>query len=413
MSVEVEVADHLETPAATDRARVFPGLDTVRAIGALMVLTTHVAFWTGDYSFHVGGTFLSRLDSGVALFFVLSGFLLSRPYILRRRAGRPSPAIGRYLWKRALRVLPVYWIAAALAMLFVHQRAGSGPLEWLRVATLTDLYVSDALPAGITQTWSLATEVAFYATLPALMVLWNRLTAGRRADAAVVGLTFLALAVSVAWIVAVPEFVADVAPMHHQWLPTFLLWFVLGIALAHVQVHHVEHPDDGAGRPGLLAWVPVLGRQPGVCLVIAGAVLLAASTPIAGPPVLLPPTDMQIVTKTVLYAIVGGLVVLAAVNAPGDGLFARVMTHPVSRHLGQISYGVFCIHVLVLHFITYAFGWEQFSGGLVPYLLVTLALSLVLAELLFRVVERPLSRFKPGAATATDARSASGSSISS
>lgn len=412
MSSEPVVADVVETPAATERGLVFPGLDTVRAIGALMVMITHAAFWSGEYSFDVWGTFLARLDSGVALFFVLSAFLLSRPYILRRRAGRPPPALAAFLWKRALRVLPVYWIAAAAALVFVEQKAGSGIIEWLRVVTLTDLYVSDALPAGITQTWSLATEVAFYVTLPALMLLWNRVTSGRRSDLAVVGMTLAAVMVSVVWIVAVPEFLTDVAPMHHQWLPTFLVWFVVGIALAHVHVHHVEHVDEGTSRR-LLGWIPELGRQPGVCVVIAGAVLLAASTPIAGPPVLLPATDLQILTKTLLYALVGGLVVLAALYAPAGGAFSRFMTHPVSRHIGRISYGVFCIHLLMLHFITFAFGWELFSGGFVLYLGVTLALSLVLAELLFRVVERPLSRYRSGTVTTTDASSASGTSMSS
>lgn len=412
MSSDQRVAEAVDSSVVTDRGLVFPGLDTVRAIGALMVLVTHVAFWTGQYSFEVWGTFLSRLDSGVALFFVLSGFLLSRPFILRRCTGRPAPALGGYLWKRALRVLPVYWIVAALAMVFVHQNGGTGPVEWLRVITLTDLYVADALPAGITQTWSLATEVAFYVVLPALMVPWNRVTGGRRSEVAVVGMTLLAMAVSVVWILAAPRTLTDAAPMHHQWLPTFFIWFVLGIALAHVHVHDVEHPVPGTPQP-LLGWVPALGRQPGVCLVIAGAILLAVSTPIAGPPVLLPASDLQIVTKTLLYAMVGGLVVLAAVYAPPSGVFARVMGHPVSRHLGRISYGVFCVHVLVLHFVQFAFGWEQFDGGFVRYLGVTLLLSLLLAELLFRFVEGPLSRLRSGSVTTAEASSANGTSISS
>lgn len=402
-----QASERAAAVVASESARVFPALDTVRAIGALMVLVTHVAFWTGDYDFDLWGTFLSRLDSGVALFFVLSGFLLSRPFILRRRAGRPAPALRDYLWKRAVRVLPVYWIVAVPALLFVEKNAGAGPLEWLRAVTLTDIYVADAVPAGITQTWSLATEVAFYIALPALMFVWSRATGGRRSDAAVVALTGAALVVSVLWIVEVSPLLADAAPLHHQWLPTFLLWFAIGIALSHVHVHHVEHPADGGGRD-LLGWVPVLGRQPGVCLVIAAAVLLVASTPIVGPPVLLPATDLQIATKAVLYAVLGGLVVLAALYAPAHGAFARVLAHPALRHLGHISYGVFCVHVLVLHLVTYVLDWEQFSGGFVRHLLVTLAVSLVLAEVLYRLVERPLSRLKPRGSTSVEASSPSG-----
>ncbi len=74
---------------------VFPVLDTLRAVGALAVLTTHTSFQSGDYIGHgVWGTVLSRLDSGVAIFFVLSGFLLSRPYLARAAAGLPRPGPG-------------------------------------------------------------------------------------------------------------------------------------------------------------------------------------------------------------------------------------------------------------------------------------------------------------------------------
>ena len=66
----------------------FPVLDTLRAVGALAVLTTHAAFWSGDYTQHgVWGTLLARLDVGVAIFFVLSGFLLV--------AALPRPGRGR------------------------------------------------------------------------------------------------------------------------------------------------------------------------------------------------------------------------------------------------------------------------------------------------------------------------------
>ena len=62
--------------------RTFPTLNAVRGIGALMVLTTHAAFNTGQILRGWPGAVLARLDFGVPLFFVLSGFLLSRPFFL-------------------------------------------------------------------------------------------------------------------------------------------------------------------------------------------------------------------------------------------------------------------------------------------------------------------------------------------
>lgn len=391
-------------------SRVFPALDTVRAVGALMVLTTHVGFWTGSYSFELWGTFLARLDSGVALFFVLSGFLLSRPFIIRAQAGRPSPQVGGYLWKRGLRILPVYWIVAVLAMVFVTGNAGADASAWLRTLTLTDLYFSDQIPHGITQMWSLATEAAFYLVLPVLMLVWNQVTRGRRSDLGLLLLVVAALAVSVTWILTAPGALGENAPLSQQWLPTFLLWFAVGIALAHIQVHHVEYPDAESGRR-LLGWIPEIGRLPGVCLVIAGASLMVASTPLAGPPLLAPPTSFQLVTKTVLYAVVGLFFVLPAVFAPAESIFVRVMSHPVARHLGHISYGIFCVHVLMLHFITHTTGWEPFEGRGLPIFGLTLLSSLLVAEAIYWSVERPLSRLRRVGNATTTASSASGTTI--
>ncbi|MGZ5405004.1 MAG: acyltransferase family protein, partial [Nocardioides sp.] len=116
----------MSSPAAPGRAVTFPVLDSLRALAAIAVLTTHVAFWAGSYVHPVWGTALARLDVGVAIFFVLSGFLLSRPWLDRYHAGLPSPSSGRYLWKRALRLLPVYvvTVVAALALLPANRDAG-------------------------------------------------------------------------------------------------------------------------------------------------------------------------------------------------------------------------------------------------------------------------------------------------
>src|SRR5690606_8864258 len=92
-------------PAAV-RDRRFPTLNAVRAIGALMVLLTHVAFNTGQVVRGSFGAVLSRFDFGVALFFVLSGFLLARPFLLAVARAEQGPRVAHYLWKRALRILP-------------------------------------------------------------------------------------------------------------------------------------------------------------------------------------------------------------------------------------------------------------------------------------------------------------------
>ncbi len=100
------------------------------------------------------------------MFFVLSGFLLSRPWFDRHVRGGGALSTGRYLWKRALRLVPVYvlTVVAALTLLPGNRNASVG--EWLTTLLMGNTYVSDRLPDGLTQMWSLSTEVAFYLCSP-------------------------------------------------------------------------------------------------------------------------------------------------------------------------------------------------------------------------------------------------------
>ncbi len=86
----------------------FPGFDGFRAIAALGVLVNHVAFLSGRTRLETFGLdlgpFFARLDIGVAIFFLISGFLLYRPFVERIFAGEARPALGPYLKRRFLRI---------------------------------------------------------------------------------------------------------------------------------------------------------------------------------------------------------------------------------------------------------------------------------------------------------------------
>ena len=77
-------------PAAPDGH--FPCFDGLRALAALSIVLTHVAFASGANSPNILGVFFARMDGGVAVFFVLSGFLLYRPFVARPP---PRPARAR------------------------------------------------------------------------------------------------------------------------------------------------------------------------------------------------------------------------------------------------------------------------------------------------------------------------------
>jgi peptidoglycan/LPS O-acetylase OafA/YrhL len=384
-------ADEVTTRAQAG-ARTFPALDTLRAVAALAVLSTHAAFWSGAYTQQVWGTALARLDVGVAVFFVLSGFLLSRPWLVRHRDGLPPPATGRYLWKRALRIVPVYMVSVVAALVLLPGNQEATPATWVKTLLLANIYVDDTLPEGLTQMWSLATEVAFYLVLPALM--WLALRRSRSANpvasrlGVVVGLLVL---VNVLWLMDLSVRLDSGGSMIRLWLPSYLTWFSVGLVLAACEVRHA----GGTGRSDRLAGVVrQLGTSPGLCWAAAGALLAIAATPIAGPADLTAPTLGAAMTKNLLYAAIAAFVILPGVFARPNGWYNRALSHPAPRHLGHISYGIFCVHLFLLELIAEWRGIELFGGRGLELFLLTLVAAVCLSELLYRAVERPFMRLR-------------------
>ncbi len=379
----------VETPPET--ATTFPHVDTLRAVGALAVLTTHVGFWSASYGTNgTVGALLARLDVGVALFFTLSGFLLSRAWLSRAADGRAAPRTGHYLWKRALRILPVYVVTVTLALALIDANRGLGWGDRLATYLMASTLVDATFPAGLTHMWSLAVELHFYLLLPLLMLLGVGRTLR---PARVVALLVVLTALSTWWhLHGAAWALGDSLVATPQWLVGYLDWFAVGIGLALASVLH-EHGRGGRVVAGLRS----LAAQPGVCWLLAGSLMLVATTPLAGPLVLDPPTDAEALTKNLLFAAIGGLVVLPAVmrEVPATPTtYDRVLLHPAARHLGFTSYGLFCLHVPVLHLLTATTAWEPFQVDFWPLWIATLVVSLVAAELAYRLVERPALRLK-------------------
>ncbi|QZY27901.1 acyltransferase family protein [Nocardioides coralli] len=375
-----------------------PVLDTVRVLGALAVLTTHVAFWAGAYPEY---PLLARLDVGVAIFFVLSGFLLSRPWFEAATSGRQRPPIGRYLQRRFLRVFPAYAVTAVLALAFIRDNADLGATDWLTTLLLLDIYVSGGPPAGLTQMWSLATEVAFYLALPMLMLLTIGKGAlrSRRALSALAAYALLAPA----WVILAPRLPLPADLPLYEWLPALLIWFAAGMYLALAQTRSTAGDHPSAASPSR---VRLILASPGVSWTLVLAIMLVASTPVAGPTMLAAPTPAEIVTKVLLYSAVGFLVVGSGIFPDRDSRYVRLMSLPRLRHLGHISYGIFLIHLPVLHLVVWISGYELFTGAFWALWCSTIALSVVGAELLYRLVERPAMglRSSPTPRTSVDAK---------
>src|SRR3954469_16898621 len=167
----------LESVAKVERVASLTG---IRAVAALLVVATHAAYTTGKYTHGYVGLIYSRMEIGVPIFFVLSGFLLFGPWVKATASGNAPPSVRRYASHRVRRIMPAYVVTVLVAYAVYHFRtAGPNPGHtWtglFRNLTLsqiyTDNYLYSYLHQGLTQMWSLAVEVAFYVALPLLAYL--------------------------------------------------------------------------------------------------------------------------------------------------------------------------------------------------------------------------------------------------
>ncbi|MXP21611.1 acyltransferase family protein [Gordonia sp. HNM0687] len=357
-----------------------PSLTGIRTIAALSVCLTHAAFWTGDYTDDYLGRLLSRFEIGVALFFVLSGYLLFSPWVdaLAGRRGRPS--VGRYFWHRARRILPAYWLTvlAVYGLFLIYTPpdaapAGTGWSGFLRNMTLTQVYGFGHLHSGLTQMWSLAAEVVFYLALPVIAGGLMLLCGGRwRPDLLVVGLVALML-VSPIWSVIVAGS-TDLSPTARLWAPAFFGWFVAGMLLAVV------------GRL-VTRWDPTIS------VAVAAGALLLSGTAIAGEPTITPTTASATIVKHLLYVVVAvGLIGPLTIRGVDGGCdwWARWCGSRPMVWFGAISYEFFLVHLIILEVVMDLLGWRVFSGSTIVAFLLTSAVSVPVAWLLHRVT-RPIT----------------------
>ena len=361
----------LESVARVDRV---PSLTGIRAVAALLVVATHAAYTTGKYTHGFVGLVYSRMEIGVPIFFVLSGYLLFGPWVRAAAAGAPGPSVKRYAWHRVRRIMPAFVVTVLAAYAIYHFRDGGpnpGHTWWglFRNLTLTHIYTDNyafaLLHQGLTQLWSLAVEVAFYLVLPLLAYLLLVALCRRqwRPGLLMAGLCGLAV-LSLAWMVLVHtvDFLPDGAKL---WLPGYLVWFLGGMLLAVLSVLRVR----------------VYGF---VAVPLAVICYLIVCTPIAGEPQTSPTGLAQALVKMVFYAVIATL--LVAPLALGDsGWYARLLASRPMVFLGEISYEIFLVHLVIIEVsMTEVLHWPVYTGSMPGLLLVTMALTIPVAWLLHR-----------------------------
>lgn len=369
-----------------DGPREFVNLNGVRALAAFSVVVTHVGFNTGRA---VGNSwyapFLARLDFGVTLFFLLSGFLLYRPFLTWALSGAASPSWRRFWWRRALRILPAYWLVVVVTLGLLTTRHYN-LRTWLGYLTLTQTISGGRVDPSLTQMWTLSVELSFYAVLP--LIAWLARTAGQRtgrpltAQFAVLGLlTGLSY-----WFEAAAHANAGLGLRALLWAPCYLDWFAAGMFLALISVGAQQQPPR--------TWMISIQTAAGdwrACLSLGLLLWWLATLPVGGPLDLHPATSWQWAMKHALY-LAAATFLLLPVTVAGAARPSPVLAARPAWLLGEVSYGIYLWHLPILILAYRIFGLRPFSGNFWLVLAGVAAAATAVAATSWFGMERPLLR---------------------
>lgn len=401
--------------------RPWLGGDGARGLGALMVFMAHIAFAEGTYA-GLGWTDLPGRDANaifggpvglhavfsparlVNLFFAFSAYLLARPFIAAALGRGHRPGTRNFFIRRALRLMPGYWVLCGLVVLWlVVLKGGSFDVtQSIKTFLVLDGGLTHASSgtfswmAPLAVTWTVRVEALGYLLLPLLGWIW--LQCGRRWGMrglvwSLVVITVLTFFLRFHNLAAFPYPLLD-GPAVMQWL------FVPGLAVALIEAH------DPWQR-----WWARRRRLPTLWLAIVGFLLLIGSEPASqaiiqevatqdGPL----PADPQAAFAVIVDATRAGTWLTVPMQVLGAGLLLLCLLAvewqggrppwrldgPVMRWVGLRSYSFYLVHFPVLGLLLpHVAAGEKGLLGYAALGAASLVVSLTAAAVLYRFVEQP------------------------
>ncbi|HEY4173627.1 MAG TPA: acyltransferase [Rhodopila sp.] len=317
-------------------ARRFLPLDSLRGIAAAAVVIMHAQYlakwpWiTAHWA--------------VMLFFVLSGFVLARPW-----ADGARPPVLPFLAKRLCRLWPPVVVAVILSAALTAATEGRAAVDGSMITRCVLLSVRDGNCSLDGVLWSLTYEVRISLIFPALVWVLNRYPLFTAVAGVCFGIGVEAFALFDGTIVSgqllVDNIAQDViATLHYMTL------FAMGIALS-VNVNKLAK----------------LGPNQATTLIAPAIGLICV------------PSD-------ILRGCGAVLLIAAAIRSTG---FSKALMHAPLPWLGRVSYSLYLIHVPIIAFALKEIGTANAKTAVA----VGVVASLCIAEIVHRVVERPSISF--------------------
>lgn len=349
-------------PSTPKFGRHLPALDGVRGVAILAVFLHHYGaggIHSTSLPVRIVATFCGLGWSGVDLFFVLSGFLITGILFDTQH----DPAYYRKFYaRRMLRIFPIYYLFVLITLLIIpHSFWQKGHLFFLiylgyPAAVIWPTLVN--LPIRITHLWSLSVEEQFY-------MLWPWLIRRLRSPGNILRLCAGVALGSLLARIAFPGWA-------YATLPCRMDGLAMGAALA------ILFRGDLWQRCKKSAW-PLFAVSTGMIALIC---LLRHTTD---------HSDRVISTLgfTVIAVSYSALLILSL------GPLSRFFSLPILRTFGKYSYGLYLYHfpltALSEHVKPF---FSRYPLGSLGYVLASLSANLAIAVLSFHLIEQPILRLK-------------------
>jgi peptidoglycan/LPS O-acetylase OafA/YrhL len=341
-----------------DKTRNIPSLDGMRAISILLVIVAHSAQNFSRWIKIPLGTYLLFAHTGVSVFFVISGFLITS-LLLKELHATGTIGLKRFYLRRAFRIFPPFYFY--LGIIFVLALVGVFHTP-LRAFFFAAIYTSNYYLGpggdflGLQHIWSLSVEEQFYLLWPAALLLL-----GKRRGIYLAGFLILISPWSrlVTYFALAPEHRALVDRMFHSSIDTIMFGCLLALLWQNDRFNRLL-------RMGTSSWS------------MAGAVFFLFLVD--------PLLDLRfggsysLLIGMTLEGISICLITIYVVRRPGT-LPGRVLNTPLLRHIGVISYSLYL--------------WQNIlTGEAGQYFPLDLVAILACAEFSYWAVERPSLRLR-------------------
>jgi peptidoglycan/LPS O-acetylase OafA/YrhL len=375
----------------------FPLSDGVRGVAAISVVIVHSWLFAGRFGDGTGleNRLVVRLDSMVAIFFLLSAFLLYRPMVAYRAGGPAAPRVRDFARRRFLRIYPAYWVALT-CLAIVPGLAGVFSDKWwvfyslteyLHPITSTAACEGQGYRCGLLQSWTLTVELTFYVILPIFAALTARLARGRAVR------SWLRTELILIAFLGVMSLTLDLLPIslrEQTWFAYSFAahfdWLGLGLALAILSVAYGRREEE------LPPPLRIAASNPGMCWI--GAIGLYFVTVIAFKPIpftVADFTNQEFLAIHLLQCGIAALLVIPVVfGDPNVGIPRRILANRYLLWMGLVSYGFYLWQVT----IGINLGFGSAKEGFVTVLIGTVIIALPLAAISYYLIERPLMRWK-------------------